>query len=205
MRLLWAACSVKAEGCLPCSSCRPAAPLLRIAAWLHSLQLSSSCGSPRSHPQPAPFSTTTVCLQTSGRPRAGSTRRTAAAAAATATSCTSAPCRASCASRCGQWGRRLLALLSRAQQLLAPILLLIVGSPHPTHPNPAPAQPFSYPPSPKPPLYLDTLPLTPTLPPPPALCPQLFGRYKGGTGGSTKFHDGSYARWAAGSCMYSIL
>lgn len=29
--------------------------------------------------------------------------------------------------------------MSRAQQLLAPILLLIVGSPHPTPPNPAPA------------------------------------------------------------------
>lgn len=24
---------------------------------------------------------------------------------------------------------------------------------------------------------------------------QLFGRYKHGTGGSTKFHDGSYQRW----------
>lgn len=23
---------------------------------------------------------------------------------------------------------------------------------------------------------------------------QLFGRYKGGTGGSTKFHDGSYSK-----------
>jgi hypothetical protein len=23
---------------------------------------------------------------------------------------------------------------------------------------------------------------------------QLFGRYKGGTGGSTKFHDGSYTK-----------
>ena len=56
-------------------------------------------GAPPAASQPPSHPPSSLPLQTSGRPRAGSTRRTAAAAAATATSCTCAPCRASCASR----------------------------------------------------------------------------------------------------------
>lgn len=77
-----------ARGCCARCCCLAAAPAA--ACW------SSSQAWPPSSPAPQ---RPPARPQISGRRRAASTRRTAVRAAATATSCTCAPCRVSCASR----------------------------------------------------------------------------------------------------------